>query len=317
MDCVTGCPGEDYVILKRSACESDDRPEVLRRRGTRNVRQTSCVYKLAFIAEDVESEITPLDNTWCSPAWYATLSQPMCLLPPRPESSCDEIWKFVVPTKPFIHVFCSINFRRRVEGQTGPSLRSVTVGRGAANFTVPSLPTGEEGEATNFMVPSLPTGEEGEAINFMVPSLPTGEEGEATNFMVPSLPTGEEGEATNFTVPSLPTGEEGEATSFMNTPPSRVVCCASGLLLIWLHLSTEAAVCPLCTCPASYEPICAQRQDNKSLRGFSSRCLLVSPSVLNYSSPMTSLVLTDSSQLTSDSFKKLPDQITYPLRRTR
>nr|CAD7432002.1 unnamed protein product [Timema monikensis] len=29
-------------------------------------------------------------------------------------------------------------------------------------------------------------------------------------------------------------------------------------------------------------------------------------------SPMTSLVLTDSSQLTSDNFKKLPDQITYP-----
>nr|CAD7577593.1 unnamed protein product [Timema californicum] len=31
-----------------------------------------------------------------------------------------------------------------------------------------------------------------------------------------------------------------------------------------------------------------------------------------YSSPMASLVLTDSSQLTSDSFKKLPDQIMYP-----
>nr|CAD7266978.1 unnamed protein product [Timema shepardi] len=29
-------------------------------------------------------------------------------------------------------------------------------------------------------------------------------------------------------------------------------------------------------------------------------------------SPMASLVLTDSSQLTVDSFKKLPDQITYP-----
>nr|CAD7196709.1 unnamed protein product [Timema douglasi] len=32
----------------------------------------------------------------------------------------------------------------------------------------------------------------------------------------------------------------------------------------------------------------------------------------SYSSPMASLVLTDSSQLTADSFKKLPDQITYP-----
>nr|CAD7257078.1 unnamed protein product [Timema shepardi] len=32
----------------------------------------------------------------------------------------------------------------------------------------------------------------------------------------------------------------------------------------------------------------------------------------NYSSPMTSLVLTDSSQLTADSFEKLPDQIMYP-----
>nr|CAD7423311.1 unnamed protein product [Timema monikensis] len=31
-----------------------------------------------------------------------------------------------------------------------------------------------------------------------------------------------------------------------------------------------------------------------------------------YSSPMASLVLTDSSQLTADSFKKLPDQTTYP-----
>nr|CAD7398800.1 unnamed protein product [Timema cristinae] len=31
-----------------------------------------------------------------------------------------------------------------------------------------------------------------------------------------------------------------------------------------------------------------------------------------YSSPMASLVLTDNSQLTVDSFKKLPDQITYP-----
>nr|CAD7610500.1 unnamed protein product [Timema genevievae] len=32
----------------------------------------------------------------------------------------------------------------------------------------------------------------------------------------------------------------------------------------------------------------------------------------NYSSPMTSLVLTDSSQLTADGFEKLPDQIMYP-----
>nr|CAD7434150.1 unnamed protein product [Timema monikensis] len=245
---------------------------------------------LKRLREDVESEITPLDNTWCSPAWYATLSQPMCLLPPRPESSCDEIWKFVVPTKPFIHVFCSINFRIRVEGQTGPSLRSVTVGRGAANFTVPSLPTGEEGEATNFMVPSLPTGEEGEATNFTVPSLPTGEEGEATSFMIirDSCGTGDclyvdyyvdsSGTGDPFTlcwnnlvtwwkrwhVISLPTRDGG----------AEILLVSESLLLIWLHLSTQAAVCPLCTCPASYEPICAQRQDNKSLRGFSSRCVL-------------------------------------------
>nr|CAD7438672.1 unnamed protein product [Timema bartmani] len=32
----------------------------------------------------------------------------------------------------------------------------------------------------------------------------------------------------------------------------------------------------------------------------------------NYSSPMASLVLTDSSQLTADGFEKLPDQIIYP-----
>nr|CAD7598751.1 unnamed protein product [Timema genevievae] len=33
---------------------------------------------------------------------------------------------------------------------------------------------------------------------------------------------------------------------------------------------------------------------------------------VTYSSPMASLVLTDSSQLTSDGFAKLPDQIMYP-----
>nr|CAD7451831.1 unnamed protein product [Timema tahoe] len=33
---------------------------------------------------------------------------------------------------------------------------------------------------------------------------------------------------------------------------------------------------------------------------------------VQYSSPMTSLVLTDSSQLTAGGFKKLPDQIMYP-----
>nr|CAD7419888.1 unnamed protein product [Timema poppensis] len=32
----------------------------------------------------------------------------------------------------------------------------------------------------------------------------------------------------------------------------------------------------------------------------------------SYTSPMASLVLTDSSQLTSDGFEKLPDQIMYP-----
>nr|CAD7460321.1 unnamed protein product [Timema tahoe] len=33
---------------------------------------------------------------------------------------------------------------------------------------------------------------------------------------------------------------------------------------------------------------------------------------MSRSSPMTSLVLTDSSQLTADGFEKLPDQIMYP-----
>nr|CAD7431971.1 unnamed protein product [Timema monikensis] len=32
----------------------------------------------------------------------------------------------------------------------------------------------------------------------------------------------------------------------------------------------------------------------------------------NHNSPMTSLVLTDSSQLRADGFEKLPDQIMYP-----
>nr|CAD7400528.1 unnamed protein product [Timema poppensis] len=36
-----------------------------------------------------------------------------------------------------------------------------------------------------------------------------------------------------------------------------------------------------------------------------------------YSSPMTSLVLTDSSQLTADGFEKLPDQNYVSLRRTK
>nr|CAD7397877.1 unnamed protein product [Timema poppensis] len=61
-------------------------------------------------------------------------------------------------------------------------------------------------------------------------------------------------------------------------------------------------------------PVLSSRAQHEERIGATSSLIQVAPhlSSRGYSSPMTSLVLIDSSQLRADGFKKLPDQIMYP-----